>query len=131
MLSKSKISLTEAEVRNCSWTLIEMTPEYRRYVGTGTHPVTGVPIEVLKTEFTEDQLLQDMNADERNLNDSRRWSQGSGSDKGGNMPMVRVGRIPLNKFYSEIAPRLADKDYLRWWWNRDQNQPFRTRRGRL
>lgn len=131
MISKSKISLKESEVQNCNWTLIEATPEYRRYVGTGTHPVSGLPIEVLKTEYLADEKLQGINQDERNFNDGRRWTQGAGSDKGGNMPMVRVGRIPLNKLYADVVPRLADKDHLKWYLNREENQPFRTRRGKL
>lgn len=131
MITKSKINISAAEASNCNWTLIEQTPEYRRYVGTGTHPVSGLPIEVLKTEYLADEKLQGINQDERNFNDGRRWTQGAGSDKGGNMPMVRVGRIPLNKLYAEVAPRLTDKDHLKWWLSRDENQPFRTRRGKL
>lgn len=131
MFQKSTISLTEAEVQNCTWTMIEMTPEYRRYVGTGTHPVTGVPIEVLKTEYTADAELQDMNRAQRNINDARRWSQGAGSEKGGNLPLIHVARTPLNKFFAELAPRIEDKDHMKWWLNKPENEPFRTRRGRV
>jgi hypothetical protein len=127
------IKLTEDEVRNCSWTLIEQGDGFRRYVGKGTHPKTGVPIEVMKTEFLEDENLQALNAEERNARDGKKWSQGAGSEKGGNVPMVRVARTPLNKFFSELAPRLreGDKDFERWWLNQERNQPFRTRTGKV
>lgn len=127
----SELRLTESEVQNCSWTLVEQTPEYRRYVGHGTHPVTGVEITVQKTEYlAEDELLK-WNAFDRNENDGKRWSAGSGSDKGGNVPMVHVGRIPLNKFFADFDGRHDDGDFTRWWLNRDENQVFRTRRGKI
>lgn len=126
------LKLTEADVQNCTWTLEEVTPDYRRYVGRGTHPVSGAPIVVRKTEYLAEDALLARNADERNDNDGRRWSQGSGSDRNG-VPLVKVASIPLNKFYAEFAARLqeGDKDFSRWWLEQDQNQPFRTRRGRV
>lgn len=125
--------LTEADCRNVTWQVVEVTPTYRRSVGHGTHPVSGVPIEVMRTEFLEDEPLQALNTEERNARDTKRWSSGAGSEKGGNVPMVRVARIPLNKLYADIAPRLkqGDEDHLRWWLQREENQPFRTKSGRL
>lgn len=127
------IKLTEADCQNVTWLVVEVTPEYRRSVGRGTHPATGLPIEVMRTEFLADEALQALNAERRNNTDSKRWSSGMGSDKGGNMPMVSVGAIPLNKLFSEIAPKMreGDKDHLKWWLNRDENLPFRTRTGKL
>jgi hypothetical protein len=124
--------LTEDDVRNCTWTLDQVTPDYRRYVGRGTHPVTGVEIVVQKTEYLAEDALMARNADERNETDNRRWTQGSGSDRNG-VPLVKVASIPLNKFYADFAPRLkeGDKDFGRWWLGRDENQPFRTRRGKV
>lgn len=129
----STIKLTEADVQNCTWTLVEQGDGFRRYIGNGTHPVSGVPIEVMKTEFLEEDNLVRLNAEERNARDTKGWSAGSGSDKGGNVPLVRVGRIPLNKLYADIVPRMreGDKDHLKWWLERDENQPFRTRSGKL
>lgn len=134
MIAPSAIKLTEADCANVAWRIEETTPHYRRYVGKGTHPVTGQEIMVRKTEYLADQQLQDENAALRNEADGRRWSQGSGSEKGGNVPFVHVGRIPLNKFFAEIAPRLSvdnDQDFMKWWLSKDENQPFRTRRGNL
>jgi hypothetical protein len=127
------IKLTEEDCRNCTWQLVEQTEDYRRYVGHGTHPVTGQEITVQKTEFLgEAQLLQE-NAERRNDTDNTPWSAGLGSEKGGNLPFIRVANIPLNKFYAEIAPRLqeGDKDFARWWANNEKNQAFRTRRGKV
>lgn len=125
--------LTEAECQNVTWQVVEVTPTYRRSVGHGTHPVSGVPIEVMRTEFLADETLQTLNAEERNSRDGKRWSQGAGSEKGGNVPMIRAARIPLNKLYSEIVPRMkqGDEDHLKWWLQRDENQPFRTKSGKL
>jgi hypothetical protein len=125
--------LTEAECQNVTWQVVEVTPTYRRSVGHGTHPVSGVPIEVMRTEFLADESLQTLNAEERNSRDGKRWSQGAGSEKGGNVPMIRTARIPLNKLYSEIVPRMkqGDEEHLSWWLNRPENQPFRTKSGRL
>lgn len=126
------IKLTEAEVQNCTWTLAEVTPDYRRYIGHGTHPATGAPITVQKTEYLAEAALLESNREERNEADSKRWTQGSGSDKFG-VPLVKVASVPLNKFYAEIAPHLreGDKDISRWWLARDENQPFRTRSGKV
>lgn len=126
------IGLTEEDCRNVTWQLAEQTEDYRRYIGHGTHPVTGVPITVQKTEFLSEAALLDRNAAERNDTDNTRWTQGSGSDRNG-VPLVKVASVPLNKFYAEVAPHLkdGDKDFLPWFLERDQNQPFRTRRGKL
>lgn len=128
----STIQLTEDEVRNCTWTLVEQTPDYRRWIGTGTHPSTGAPITVQKTEYLAEEALLARNADERNEADGQRWTQGAGSDRFG-VPLVKVASVPLNKFYAEIAPHLrdGDKDMPKWWLERDENQPFRTRRGNI
>lgn len=125
--------LTEADCRNVTWQVVEVTPTYRRSVGRGTHPATGLPIEVMRTEFLADENIQALNAEERNSRDSKRWSSGTGSEMGGNVPMIRVARTPLNKFLSDIAPKMreGDEDHIRWWLNHENNAPFRTKSGRL
>ena len=126
------VQLTADDVRNCTWTLEEVTPEYRRYVGRGTHPVSGAEIVVRKTEYLAEDALLARNADERNENDNRRWSQGSGSDRNG-VPLVKVASVPLNKCYADFRQHVqdGDKDFTRWWLEQDANQPFRTRRGNV
>lgn len=125
--------LSEADVRNCSWTFLDESDGYRRWLGKGLHPVTGVPIEVIKTETLVDEAVQALNAEERNARDSKPWSAGSGSDKGGNMPMIRVGRIPVNKLLADASAKMreGDKDHLRWLLNSEAYQPFRTKSGKL
>ena len=129
----TSIKLTEADCANVTWEVVETTPHYRRSIGRGTHPKTGLPIEVQRTEFLADEEIQKLNTEERNSRDSKAWSAGAGSDKGGNMPLIRVGRIPLNKFFSEVSEKMqaGDKDHLYWWLNRDENAPFRTKSGKL
>lgn len=132
-VSKMTPKLTAEDVRNCTWTVVEVGDGYRRSIGRGTHPKTGVPIEVMQTEYLAEDELITLNAEERNVRDTRRWSSGMGSDKGGNMPMVHVARTPINKFLAELAPKLreGDRDHMKWWLERDENQPFRTKSGRL
>jgi len=130
---KSSTKLTEAECQNVNWRLVELTDTYRRSVGQGTHPVSGLPIEVMRTEFLADEQLQDLNAEERASRDTKRWGIGLGGEKGGNVPMIRVGRIPLNKYFAELAAksREGDKDHLKWWLNNEKNAMFRTKSGKL
>jgi hypothetical protein len=128
----SEIKLTEDDCRNVSWRLVEQTEDYRRYIGTGTHPVSGIEITVQKTEFLAEAGLLDANANARNETDGQRWTQGSGSDKNG-VPLVKVASIPLNKFYADFASRLkeGDKDFSKWWLSQSENEAFRTRRGNI
>jgi hypothetical protein len=131
-VSKS-IKLTEADVQNVSWTFKGIDDGYRVYLGHGAHPVTGIEMIVEKREpIIEGDLIR-LNTEERNSRDSKRWGIGAGSDKGGNMPMVRVGRIPLNKLLSDAASHLkaGDKDFLPWLLNSEAYQPFRTKSGKL
>jgi len=129
----STIKLTEDDCRNVTWQLVEQTTDYCRYIGHGTHPVTGVEITVQKTEFLAEDALLGLNQSRRNSTAGTRWSSGVGSDKGGNLPMVHVGSVPLNKFFADLAPYLkaGDEDHAKWWLSRDENQPFRTREGNL
>ncbi len=131
-MSKST-NLTEAECQNVTWRVVEITPAYRRSIGTGTHPVTGVEITVQKTEFLADKTIQALNTEERNSRDSKRWSAGSGSEKGGNVPFVRVARIPLNKFFADFRGKIkeGDDDHAKWLLNSEAYRPFRTKSGRL
>lgn len=127
------IKLTAEDCKNVRWTLVEQTDTYRSYVGHGTHPATGQEITVQKREFLAEDALLALNAQERNDRDGRSFTSGMGSDKGGNLPMVHVGRVPLNKFFADIVPQLqqGDTEHAKWWLEREENQPFRTRNGKL
>lgn len=126
------LKLTEDDVQNCTWTLVESTPEYRRYTGRGTHPKTGVPITVQKTEYLAEAKLLQWNEEQRNNTDGTRWTQGAGSDRNG-LGLVKVASVPMNVFMSEFASRLreGDHDFSRWWLNSEKAAPFRTRRGKV
>lgn len=125
--------LTEADCRNVEWQVVETTDTYRRSVGRGTHPDTGEPIEVLRTEYLAEDALLEQNRQARNETDGQRWGTGLGTERGGNMPIIKMASTPLNKFYADHAARLkdGDQDFMRWWLAQEENQPFRTRRGNL
>lgn len=129
----TSIKLTEADCTNVRWTLVEVQDGFRRWIGKGEHPVTGLPIEVQKTEFLADEELVRLNTEERNTLSGRRWSSGNGSDKGGNMPLVRVARIPTNVWFDKLAAKVreGDKDHMKWALNSEAFRPFRTRDGNL
>lgn len=88
---------------------------------------------IMRTEHFADKDIQTLNTEERNSRDGKRWGIGAGSEKGGNVPMIRVARTPINKFMADAAPyiRQGDDEHLRWWLNSEAAQPFRTRSGRL
>ena len=127
------IKLTEADVSNVTWRVVETTPVYRLSIGHGTHPVTGIEFTVERKEYLAENALLGLNAERRNNTSGKRWSAGMVSDKGGNVPMVHVGSTPMNKFFAECAEgvRTGDTDHLKWFLNRDENKPFRTRDGAL
>lgn len=86
---------------------------------------------VRRKTYTEGPLLLKINEEMRKESAGRRYTAGLGSDKGGNMPMVQTASIPLQIYFSEIAPRRreGDRDHLRWWLNRVENQQWRTNTG--
>lgn len=129
----STIKLTEDDCRNVAWTVVEIKDGYRRSVGHGTHPVTGLPITVQRTEAMVEPQLLEANLHARNDTTNIRWSSGAGSEKGGNVPMVLIARTPLNKWLSDHAQakQQGDKDFDAWWLNRPENAPFRTRDGTI
>jgi hypothetical protein len=86
-----------------------------------------------KVENLAESAIVDRNQDERNEADGKRWSAGTGTEKGGNMPFVKVASIPLNVFYRDFAARLreGDTDFSKWWLNQGENSVYRTRRGKV
>lgn len=102
---------------SAAWEVFQVTPEFRR---------SRIEMEpgkfIVKTEyFADDELLED-NA--RLLDESQTQRFGDGKV---------IARIPLNRFYQDLASGIkqGDKDHLKWWLNRDENKPFRTFRGRV
>lgn len=127
-----KIDPDSINIRDEDWVLVEQTPDFRRYHAKyGEHP-NGDPIIVQRTESLVGEALLAQNRQERDETDGTRWSSGAGTDKGGNMPIVKVSSIPLNVFYRDVAPRLQHGDnieFMRWYLNQDETKAFRTRNG--
>jgi len=127
-VAQDAIRLTEEQVRGLQWEVVELTPDYRvsrAVYGQGPDgPVYAYQREI----FAADQFLDNL-VQERNANEGRKWSEGTGSEKNGNMPLVKVGSIPLNVFFRDFTRRADDKDYKKWWWQQDKNQVFKTRKG--
>lgn len=44
-----------------------------------------------------------------------------------------VGRVPMNVFYRDLAPRMkeGDEDFMKWFLNHSDNRPYRTFRGKV
>lgn len=138
MPSPAEIQLTPEEgesIPDHLWRLVDQNEDFRTWEADVTLP-SGIPGTVRKREYLDSADLLAFNAELRKENSARRYTAGMGSDKGGNMPMVHTGSIPLNVYYDPvngIAKRQAegDRDHLRWWLRRPENEPFRVRDGGL
>jgi hypothetical protein len=131
VLPKSN-KLTAEEVSNVTFRFSHVDENgYRISYGTGTHPVSGLPITVEQREPPAVDELFKLNAEERNSRDGKRWGAGAGSEKGGNVPMIRVARTPLNILFRDVIPRLTDPEHTKWWLQSDGALPFRTKSGKL
>lgn len=125
-MAKSEIRLTEEQVAGLQWEVCELTPDYRVSRAVYGQGPTGPVYAYQREIFAAEQFLDDL-ATERNATDNIGW----GNDKNG-IPMVKIGSIPLNVYFRDFGGgRAQDKDYKKWWWSQDANQPFRTKRGRL
>jgi len=113
MLSK----ITERDIHGGNWEMFESTPEFRRW---------RMELEpgkfIIKTEYLQNDDLIAHNQHLFNESQTKKFGDGQ-----------VVSRIPLNKFYQDIAPRIkeGDTDHLKWWLNREENRPFRTFRGKI
>lgn len=100
-----------------AWEVYEVTPEYRR---------SRVEMEpgkfIIRTEFFADETLIANNQQAYNDSHGKRWGEGQ-----------VVARVPLNKLYQDVIPHIkdGDKDFVKWWLNRDEAKPFRTFKGRV
>lgn len=125
------IRLTEDQVQGLQWKLIETTEDHRRYRAVYGREADGTPVYAIKTETLAPAAFLEANKAEQNETEGQRWGIGMGSDKGGNMPLVKVASIPMNILTRDFAGRMDDRDFKKWWLNRDENAPFRTRKGTL
>jgi hypothetical protein len=124
------VRLTEGQVQGLRWEVVELTEDFRRSRAVYGQGPKG-PVYAYRTEvFAPDQFLE-ANQTERNETEGTRWDAGLGSDKNGNLPMVKVSSIPLNVFYRDFAGRHGDQDFKKWYLNLPENEAFRTRKGKL
>ena len=45
-----------------------------------------------------------------------------------------VANIPMTKFFddsTELAKRIRDRDYMKWWLNSEAARPYRTQKGKI
>ncbi len=110
-IDQSKIS------GNAAWEVYEVTDTYRR---------SKLEMEpgkwIIRTEFFADEQLIADNQQQFNDSHGKRWGDGQ-----------VVARVPLNKLYQDVIPHIrdGDKDYVKWWLNRDEAKPYRTFKGRV
>lgn len=102
------------------WELVDATPTFRTWV----HHIDEKH-SVMKTEYLHIDALLEKNRVMRELNDGQKW---------GDNPLV--ASIPLNVLFSSKnqimeKQREGDRDHLKWWLNREENQIYRTKRGRV
>jgi hypothetical protein len=73
------------------------------------------------TNLVEEDLLKVIH-EERADNEGRRWGSGK-----------IAARVPMNVYMQEFASRRreGDNDFAKWWLNHENNQVYRTKRGRV
>lgn len=75
-----------------------------------------------KKENLVERDLVDLNQEQYNESLTKRFGDGQS-----------VARIPLNVFYRDFPKHLkeGDKDFTKWWLNREENRPYRNFRGKI
>lgn len=99
------------------WEVYEITDTYRR-----SRLWLDDQQYIIRTEYLADEELLEDNRQLYNDSDGKRWGDGK-----------VVARIPLNKFYADLAGKIreGDKDHLKWWLDQSDNRMFRTFKGRI
>lgn len=102
------------------WTFEGYSEDGTIRYSTFTDPDTG--LEFRRKEFLAEDALLAMNKHQYDDSETKRWGDGR-----------VVARIPLSKYFAEIAPhdRVGDADHLKWWLNHEKNRPYRTFKGRV
>lgn len=101
-----------------NWEVFETGPHFRR-----SRLWLDETRYVVRTEYLGEDTLLEANARAFDASSGQRFGEGR-----------VVARIPLNRFYqSELADKAkeGDRDYLKWFLNRDEARPYRTFRGRI
>ena len=105
-------------IPDSAWDLLTETPTHRVWI----HHLDETR-SVTKTEYLYSEELLTGNQFLRNETDGEKW---------GDNPLV--ARIPLNVLFSSQhqimeKQREGDRDHMKWWLNRPENQIYRTKRG--
>lgn len=108
------------QIPDSAWEFLTETPTHRCWVA---HLDNGQ--SVVKTEYLYSDELLTGNQFLRNETDGQKW---------GENPLV--ARIPLNVLYSSKnqimeKAREGDREHMKWWLNRSENEIYRTKRGRI
>ena len=98
---------------------------YRGANGDGTiryytYTDTSLDLTIEKKEYVlEDELLK-LNRHQFNESEGKRWGDGK-----------PISRIPMHVYAKDFAGRHNDPDFNNWWHNREENQIYRTRKGKI
>lgn len=119
MNSRPDLRPDPGDIHGDAWEVYEVTPDYRRSRLWLDDTRTSC---IIRTEHLADEALAESNRQQFNDSHGKRFGDGK-----------IVARVPLNKFYAELAAKIreGDKDHAKWWLNSDEARPFRTFRGRL
>jgi len=109
--------LDPRDIHGGDWEVVEVTPDYirsRLWIDADRY--------ILKTEYLADEELIALNQQEFNDSYGKRFGDGK-----------VVARVPLNKFYADLAAKIreGDRDHLKWWLDNPDNRPYRTFRGQI
>ena len=120
MKSQTDVHVDGSMIPDDQWTFERYSTDGMRAYYTYEDPVTGIGIR--KAVNLAEPVMIQRNVEEFNDSIGKRWGDG------------RVAaRIPMNKFYQDVAPRLkeGDLDFVKWYLNHEKTKPFRTFKGRI
>jgi len=126
-VTQALIAEIGAQVPESRWRVVERTDT--DIVSEADIEVKGKTVTIRRRQMIGDEELQAIN---KHLYDtSGRFSQRSAGEIG-----TPVANIPLSIVFDPrhgIAENMkkGNRDHLRWWLNREENQPFRSHKGKL
>lgn len=124
---KEFFGIDPARIPESAWETIEHDPAglWRRdrfWVEKPHGEFAGISIE-RKVNLVETTILENNRA----MRDTpQRWSKGDSETID-----AQIASIPLNVFYKELNPRWRDKDHIKHWLNKPENDIYRTKKGRV
>lgn len=116
------IDPSQINIPDDAWEFVDVTEDFVRHRAVLERYPDGTVTYVYRRKPRQVQAMLEDNQRLKNESDGTRWGDGK-----------VVGRIPLNILYRDLVPKIreGDKDHLKWWLGRSENEMFRTRRGRL